>query len=109
MRSGRIAASYKLNGVEYRCDHTFINADMAKKWLLDERKDIELGIWVPPDQRADAQPRATAGPAPLLTEIENPAPKGTGWYVTTIAGRSYVTNLAGDVPSRTQWQEVGEL
>lgn len=59
-RSGRISAGYTHNGVLYRADTTFEDRDAAIGWLNNERRNIDRGDWLPPDQRDEVvQPKRT--------------------------------------------------
>ncbi|RPA12632.1 site-specific integrase [Gordonia sp. OPL2] len=55
MRSGRYQASYMHEGIRYYGPHTYKAKMDARGWLYSERRLIELGGWMPPDERIATQ------------------------------------------------------
>lgn len=59
-RSGRWSAAYMApTGVLVKAPQTYAHEDAARGWLNEERKLIDLGEWVPPEQRGQRRRRAT--------------------------------------------------
>lgn len=50
--SGRIQARYTgPDGAEYKAPHTFASPVDAEGWIAAEKRLIDLGVWLPPEQR----------------------------------------------------------
>lgn len=51
--SGNFQAAYTVGGRLYRAPNTFTARYLAEGWLGQEARDLKLGVWTPPDERAD--------------------------------------------------------